>query len=192
MAKTVLVTGGSGSIALWTIIGLLQRGYIVRTTVRSPDKELGVRAQIAKVVEAGTRLSFFAADLLKDGGWDAAVAGCDYVLHIAAPVGVDAPRDPNDLIIPTRDGAVRVLKAACRAQVQRVVMTSAIEACRPPMKSPDSVSDEKVWTDANDPDLGPYRLAKTLAERAAWDFMADQVGQTTLTTILPAAVNCLR
>jgi len=188
MAKTVLITGGSGSIATWTIIALLERGYTVRTTVRSLDKELGVRAQISTAVEAGTRLSFFVADLVKEEGWDAAVSGCDYVLHIAAPVGVDAPRDPNELIIPTRDGALRVLRAACRANVQRVVMTSAIEACRPPMKSPDSVSDETVWTDTNDPQLGPYRVAKTLAERAAWDFMANQPGPTTLTTIFPAAV----
>lgn len=188
MAQTVLVTGGSGSIALWTIIELLQRRYTVRTTVRSLEKESEVRAQISSVIEAGTQLSFFAADLMDDAGWDAAVAGCDFVLHIAAPVGVDAPRDPNDLILPTRDGTLRVLKAACRAQVRRVVMTSAIEACRPPMNSPDSTSNETVWTDPNDPELGPYRLAKTLAEKAAWDFMAEQAGPTTLTTILPSAV----
>ena len=188
MSKTVLVTGGSGSIGSWTIIELLKRGYTVRTTVRSLDKEPEVRAQISTAATPGDRLSFFAADLTSDAGWDSAVAGCDYVLHIAAPVGVEAPRDPNVLIVPTRDGALRVLGAACRAKVGRVVMTSAIEACRPPMTAPDSVSDESVWTDTNDPNLGPYRLAKTLAERAAWDFMKTQTGPTTLTTILPSAV----
>ena len=188
MSKTVLVTGGSGSIASWAVVELLKRGYTVRTTVRSMDKEPAVRTQISTEVEPGDRLSFIAADLTSDEGWDSAVAGCEYVLHIAAPVGVEAPRDPNVLIVPTRDGALRVLRAACRAGVARVVMTSAIEACRPPMTSPDSVIDETTWTDSNDPDLGPYRLAKTLAERAAWDFMKTQTGSTTLTTILPSAV----
>ena len=188
MSKTVLVTGGTGSIGGWAIVELLKRGYSVRTTVRSLDKEPGVRARISSVVEPDDRLSFFVADLTSDAGWDAAVAGCDYVLHIAAPVGVEAPRDPDELIVPTRDGALRVLRAACAAQVERVVLTSAIKACRPPMKSPDGVFDETVWTDPNDPDLGPYRVAKTLAERAAWDFMASQTGPTTLSTVLPVAV----
>jgi len=188
MPTTVLVTGGTGFIAGWTIVELLKRGYSVRTTVRNPNKESWVRGQISTEVDPGDRLSFAVADLTSDDGWDAAVEGCDYVLHVAAPVGVDAPRDPDDLIIPTRDGALLVLRAACRAKVQRVVMTSAIEACRPPLKSPDGVSDEHLWTDTKDPRIGPYRLAKTLAERAAWDFMKSQSGPTTLTTILPAAV----
>lgn len=188
MSKTVLVTGGTGFIGGWTIVELLKRGYSVRTTVRSLDKELAVRTRISAEVDPGDRLSFAAADLTRDAGWDAAVMGCDYVLHVAAPVGVSAPRDPNDLIVPTRDGALRVLGAACRAGVQRVVLTSAIEACRPPLTSPDSITDESRWTDTNEPRLGPYRLAKTLAERAAWDFMAARSGPTTLTTILPVAV----
>lgn len=188
MPVTVLVTGGTGFIASWAIVELLKRGCTVRTTIRSLDKERQVRAKVASGVVPGNHLIFFPADLTSDAGWDAAVSGCDYVLHVAAPVGVNAPRNPDDLIIPTRDGALRVLRAACRANVRRVVLTSAIEACRPPMTSPDSVSDETQWTDVNDAGLGPYRLAKTLAERAAWDFMAGQSGPTTLTTILPSAV----
>ena len=186
---TVLVTGGGGYLASWTIVELLRRGHAVRTTVRSPAKDTQVRAQIAKQVAPGDRLSFAVADLTDDAGWDAAVTGCNHVLHIAAPVGVDAPRDPDELSGPTRDGALRVLRAACAAGVGRVVMTSAIEACRPPLASPDGVFDETRWTDPGDPQLGPYRLAKTLAERAVWDFMAGQAGPTTLTTILPAAIS---
>ncbi len=186
--ETVLVTGGTGFLAGWTIVELLKRGYAVRTTVRSLNREPGLRAAISTQVEPGRRLSLVAADLTRDAGWDASVAGCDYVIHTAAPVGVNAPRDPNDLIVPTRDGALRVLRAACGAGVKRVVLTSAVEACRPPLSSPDGTSDESRWTDTNDPKLGPYRLAKTLAERAAWDFMASHPGPTTLTTILPAAV----
>ncbi len=189
MSATVLVTGGTGFIGSWTIVELLKRGYAVRTTIRTLDKEGQLRAKISTEVEPGDRLSCVVADLTSDAGWDQAVAGCDYVLHVAAPVGVDAPRDPDELIIPTRDGALRVLGAACRANVQRVVLTSAIEACRPPMTGPDGVSDEVRWTDVGDCKLGPYRVAKTLAERAAWEFMAQRSGRTTLTTILPSAVS---
>ncbi|HEY0145510.1 MAG TPA: NAD-dependent epimerase/dehydratase family protein, partial [Methylovirgula sp.] len=134
-------------------------------------------------------LSFFAAELTSDDGWDAAVAGCDYVLHVASPLGRDDPKDPNELIIPARAGTLRVLKAATRAGVERVVFTSSAATCRPPHNSPDSVSDETVWTDPTEPRLGAYPLSKTLAERAAWDFMATQPStRTTLTTILPTAV----
>jgi dihydroflavonol-4-reductase len=188
MSETVLVTGATGFIGGWTIVELLRRGHSVRTTVRSLDKEPAVRARIAAHVDPGDRLTFVVADLTNDEGWDAAIAGCDRVLHVAAPVGVHAPRDPNELIVPTRDGALRVLRAACRAKVQRVVMTSAVEACRPPLTSADGVSDESRWTDTNEAKLGPYRLAKTLAGRAAWEFMTSQSGPTTLTTILPSAV----
>ncbi len=188
MTATVLVTGGTGFIGSWAIVELLKRGYNVRTTVRSLDREEALRANIAKEVEPSDRLSLIMADLTDDAGWDEAVASCDYVLHVAAPVGVDAPRDPDDLIIPTRDGTLRVLRAACRADVRRVVLTSAIEACRPSMTGPDGVSDETIWTDTSDTRLGSYRVAKTLAELAAWDFMARQSGRTTLTTILPSAV----
>lgn len=184
---TVLVTGGTGFIGGWAIVALLQAGHHVRTTVRGAGKAAWLRGQIATQTDPGGRLSFAIADLMRDEGWDEAVAGCDYVLHVAAPVGTHSPRDPDELIVPTRDGALRVLRAVCRAGVRRVVLTSAIEACRPPMRSPDGVFDETVWTDPKDPLLGPYRLAKTLAERAAWDFMAGQSGPTTLTTILPSA-----
>ena len=188
MSEMVLVTGGTGSVGGWAIVELLKRGYAVRTTVRSLSKGSDVRARIATEVDPGERLSVLEADLMSDAGWDAAVEGCTSVLHVAAPVGVEAPRDPDDLIVPTRDGALRVLRAACRAKVRRVVMTSAVEACRPPLDGPDGVSDESRWTDTKDTRLGPYRLAKTLAERAAWDVMATQSGPTTLTTILPAAI----
>ncbi len=185
---TILVTGGTGFVGGWAIVELLKRGYAVRTTVRSLAKEPWLRAQIATQLDPGDRLSFATADLTRDEGWDQAVEGCDAVLHVAAPVGVSAPKNPDDLIIPTRDGALRVLRSACRANVRRVVMTSAIEACRPHLTAPDGVYDESRWTDVHDRQLGPYRLAKTLAEKAAWDFMSTQSSRTTLTTILPSAI----
>lgn len=185
MAKTVLVTGGTGFVAGWCIVELLQRGYAVRTTVRSPSKEPAVRAAVASVVEPGDRLTFVVADLTKDEGWDAAVAGCDYVLHVASPLGGETSRDPNAFIAPARDGTLRVLAAAAKAGVKRVVMTSAAAAARPP-ESSNRVSDESVWADPADRQFDAYRRSKILAERAAWDFMAGRT--TAFTTVLPGAV----
>jgi nucleoside-diphosphate-sugar epimerase len=126
------------------------------------------------------------ADLTHNAGWDDAVVGCDYVLHVASPLGHSA--DPDDLIVPARDGALRVLRAATAAGVGRVVLTSAANAASPTSYSEDSVTDETLWTDPDDASLPAYRRSKTIAERAAWDFMASVEGSTTLTTVLPGAV----
>ncbi len=186
--KTVLVTGGSGYIGGWCVIGLLQQGYTVRTTVRDLAREAGVRAALGTVVDPGDRLSFFAANLTEDAGWDQAVEGCDYVLHVASPLGVPPPKDPNDLINPARDGALRALNAAIKAGVKRVVMTSSVASTSPPVGAPSGVSDETVWTDSDDVRHGGYPRSKTIAERAAWDLMASSGGATTLATVNPALV----
>jgi dihydroflavonol-4-reductase len=188
MAETILVTGGSGFIASWCIAGLLKRGYLVRTTIRSAAKAPAVRASVTAVTDPGDRLSTCIADLTSDEGWDAAMAGCKYVLHVASPLGTDSPKDPNALIVPARDGTLRVLRSAVRAGVKRVVMTSSVAASSRRIDGPDSVNDETVWTDVNDGKVIPYRQSKTLAERAAWDFIVREGGSTELTTILPSAV----
>ena len=185
--EVVLVTGGTGFVAGWCIVALLQRGYEVRTTVRDLSKEPAVRAAVASSAGATDRLTFFAADLTADAGWDDAMAGCDYVLHVASPLGGDTSGDSDALIIPARDGTLRVLRAAVKAGVRRVVMTSAAAAARPP-HSADRISDETVWADPADRQFDAYRRSKILAERAAWDFMAEHAGRTSLTTILPGAV----
>src|SRR5580658_1721391 len=118
---TVLVTGGSGFIGGWCVVGLLQQGYTVRTTVRDLAREGAVRAALAKAVDAQDRLSFYAANLTSDAGWDAATGGCDYVLHVASPLGLPAPKNADELIIPARDGAKRAISAAIKAGVKRVV-----------------------------------------------------------------------
>ena len=169
MTETVLVTGGTGYVASWCIVALLQRGYDVRTTVRSLDRGAEVRAAVSQVIEPGDRLSFAAADLTSDDGWDAAAAGVDYVLHVASPLGNNNSRDPESLMVPARDGALRVLRAAVKAGVKRVVMTSAANAASPSSYTEEGVSDESLWTDPDDPTLIPYRKSKTVAERAAWD-----------------------
>jgi nucleoside-diphosphate-sugar epimerase len=188
MAETVLVTGGSGFIGGWCVVELLKRGYTVRTTVRSLSKEPAARAAIAAEVDPGDRLTFFAAELTKDDGWDTAAAGCDYVLHVASPLGVDDPKDPNELIIPARDGALRALKAAAKAGVKRVVMTSSVAAASPPENTADSLTDEMVWTDPKGEGVGAYPQSKTIAERAGWAFIQAQGGSTTLATVNPALV----
>jgi nucleoside-diphosphate-sugar epimerase len=185
--EVVLVTGGTGFVAGWCIAALLQRGYQVRATVRDLSKEPVVRAAVASRADATDRLTFFAADLTAEDGWDDAMAGCDYVLHVASPLGGNTSRNPDTLIVPARDGTLRVLRAAVRAGVRRVVMTSAAAAARPP-HSADRISDETVWADPADRQFDAYRRSKILAERAAWDFMAEHAGRTSLTTILPGAV----
>lgn len=204
-AETVLVTGGTGYVAGWCIVELLRQGYDVRTTVRGASREDAVRTAVRSGLRdtgaAGVgpgldldlpdltdRLTFAVADLTADAGWAEAVAGCAYVLHVASPLGADAPKDPDALIVPARDGALRVLRAATDAGVRRVVMTSACAAATPPLAAPDSVSDETRWTDTGDPSLTAYRKSKAVAEQAAWHFMADAPGTTTLATVLPGAV----
>jgi dihydroflavonol-4-reductase len=187
MTQAVLVTGGSGFVAGWCIVELLRRGYTVRTTLRNPAREPAVRAAVASVTDAGDALSFYAADLTADSGWDEAMAGCDFVLHVASPLGADGAKDPAALIAPALDGTLRVLRAATNAGVQRAVMTSAATAATPRLKGADSVSDETQWFDPEETIVGAYRISKRLAERAAWDFMQQQRG-TAFTTILPGAV----
>ena len=172
MTKTVLVTGGTGFVAGWCIAELLAGGYTVRTTVRDATKEVGERSE---------RLTVRTADLTADGGWDEAVAGCDYVLHVASPL---SGADEATLIAAAREGTLRVLRAATRAGVERVVMTSSTAA----VTRAGTVGDETVWTDPADRGVNPYRRSKILAERTAWDFMAEHRGTTTLTTVLPGAI----
>jgi nucleoside-diphosphate-sugar epimerase len=188
-SETVLVTGGSGFIGGWCIIELLRRGYTVRTTVRDLAREASVRASLAALAQAGDALSFHAADLMSDAGWDEAMTGVDHVLHVASPLGVAEPKNADELIIPARDGALRVIGAAIKAGVRRVVMTSSVAASAPaPSAKGDSVSDENVWSDGEDPAIGAYARSKTIAEREAWALVDSSGGATTLTTVNPALV----
>jgi nucleoside-diphosphate-sugar epimerase len=185
---TVLVTGGSGYIGGWCAIALLQQGYVVRTTVRDLAREAEVRGRIGKATDPGNRLSFHAADLMADAGWDAAAEGCDYVLHVASPLGVAEPKDENELIVPAREGAKRALKAAIKAGAKRVVLTSSVAAAGEGGNT-DSLNDETCWTDVAARGVSAYQKSKTIAERAAWDMIeAEGNGKTSLATVNPTLV----
>lgn len=185
----VLVTGGSGFIAGHCILQLLDRGYLVRTTVRAPGKEAAVRAVLADAgMSRGDRLSFAAADLTSDEGWADAMAGVSSVLHVASPVRPGHVDNEDDLIVPAREGTVRVLREAQRAGVKRVVLTSAFHAVSWGHPHTDHVFTEKDWTNVAGPGVDAYGKSKTLAERAAWEFIESDGGTMELTTILPVAV----
>jgi len=189
--RTILVTGGSGFIAGHCILQLLEQGHRVRTTVRSLAKEQSVRSVLADagMTEAqGRSLVFAAADLLADDGWAAAVDGVDAVLHVASPVQPGHVENEDDLIVPARKGALRVLRAARDAGVRRVVLTSAFHAVGWGHPHDDHVFTEDDWTVLDGPGVDAYGRSKTLAERAAWDFVATEGGSFELATILPVAV----
>jgi nucleoside-diphosphate-sugar epimerase len=187
--STVLVTGGSGFIGCHSILQLLAAGHQVRTTVRSLKREHEVRAMLKEGgAEAGDRLSFIAADLERDAGWPEAVAGCDYVLHVASPFPMSVPRHEDELIVPAREGALRVLRAARDAGVKRVVMTSSFAAIGYGHTEQNTPFDETNWTDLNGEGMSAYAKSKTLAERAAWDFIAREGGSLELSVVNPVGV----
>jgi nucleoside-diphosphate-sugar epimerase len=188
--ELVLVTGGSGFVGVHCILQLLKAGYRVRTTVRSLKREADVRAML-KVggADAGERLSFAVADLESDAGWRDAVAGCTYVLHVASPFPAGAPKHEDELIVPAREGALRVLRAAHDAGVRRVVLTSSFAAIGYGHETQTTPFDETSWTNLGEGNkIAPYVKSKTLAERAAWDFMAREGGALELSVVNPVAV----
>jgi nucleoside-diphosphate-sugar epimerase len=184
-----MVTGGSGFIGSHAILQLLTAGHRVRTTVRNLKREGDVRAMLKQGgVDAYDRLSFFAADLESDDGWPEAVAGCEYVLHVASPFPANVPKHDDELIVPAREGALRVLRAARNAGVKRVVLTSSFAAIgygHPPQAEP---FNETNWTNPEAEGLTAYVKSKTLAERAAWDFIAKEGGSLELSVVNPVGV----
>jgi nucleoside-diphosphate-sugar epimerase len=185
----VLVTGGSGFIAGHCILQLLEQGYLVRTTVRSLGREATVRSVLSDAgMLNGDNLSFIAADLTSDTGWADAVVDVDFVLHVASPVQPGPVENENHLIIPAREGALRVLRAARDGGVKRVVLTSAFHAVSWGHPHTDHVFTEDDWTILDGPGVDAYGKSKTLAERAAWDFVTTGGGPMELVTILPVAV----
>ncbi len=187
--STVLVTGGSGFIGVHTILQLLAAGHDVRTTLRNPDRSADVIAMLRQGgAAAPDKVGFVTADLLRDDGWREAAAGCDYVLHVASPLGSRVPEDENELIVPARQGTLRVLRAARDAGVKRVVVTSSFAAIGYGHSPQTEPFDETVWSNLEGPDVQAYPKSKTLAERAAWDFVAREGNGLELAVVNPTAV----
>lgn len=179
----VFVTGASGFIAKHILRELLGKGYAIRASVRSEKRKAEIEALFP---DAGIEFAFL--DLMKDDGWSEAMAGCDVLIHTASPFPMSEPKDPQELIRPAVDGTLRAMKAAKAAGIGRVILTSSNAAIyKDAAKPKDAPSDETNWTTADDPSVGAYEASKTLAERAAWDFVAENP-EIALTTINPGGV----
>lgn len=188
----VLVTGATGFIAKHCIVELLARGYNVRATVRSPDKCDAVRSSVSRIAGGAASdhaIEFAIADLMRDDGWADAMSGCRFVLHVASPFPLRDPEDREALIGPARDGALRVIKAAAKAGIERVVMTSSMAAvvyvAGPPLDRPMTEDD---WTDPDKKGLTAYLASKTIAERAVWAWVGQHEPSPSLVTIQPGLV----
>ncbi len=179
----VFVTGASGFIAKHILRELLEKGYQVRASIRSDGRKAEIEALFPEA-----DIEFAYLDLNKDEGWNDAMLGCHVLMHTASPFPMGEPKDPQSLIRPAVDGTLRALKAAKAAGVKRVILTSSCAAIYKDASKPKGApSDERNWTSPYDPSVGAYEASKTLAEKAAWDFVAENPDMV-LTTINPGGV----
>ncbi|KAF2512811.1 aldehyde reductase [Flavobacterium zhairuonense] len=187
-SKTVLVTGGSGFIAVHCILKLLEEGYSVKTTLRSLNRQDEVK-QMLRVggINMFDNLSFIEADLSNDKNWDEAVHGCEFVLHVASPTPVIQFTHEDELINPAKDGVLRVLKASRNANVKRVVLTSAFGAVGMGHKNRKTPYTEEDWTNI-DSNIHAYQKSKTIAEQTAWEFIKNEGGDLELSAVNPVGV----
>jgi dihydroflavonol-4-reductase len=185
--ETVLVTGGSGFIASYCLIALLKSGYKVRATLRSLKKSELVKQMLK---EGGVRsledLSFVEADLANEFSWEKAVKDCQYVIHIASPTPLTEAKTDDDFVIPAKNGVLFVLRAAKKAGVKRVVLTSAFGAVGMGTLKTTPYTEED-WTVLNDT-VAPYQRSKTIAEKAAWEFIQEEGAGMELAVVNPTGV----
>src|SRR5262245_50479986 len=187
--KLVLVTGGTGFVGSHCVLQLLNRGYNVRTTLRSLARKNELIEALRDGGASGVEsLSFVEADLSKDANWEEAVKNCDYVLHVASPITLERPTDENELIGPAVEGTLRVLRASRRAGVKRVVLTSSFGAIGYGHKPTEVPFTEETWTDTTYKGISAYVKSKTLAEKAAWDFINNEAGGLELSVINPTGI----
>jgi nucleoside-diphosphate-sugar epimerase len=187
--KQVLVTGGTGFVGIHCILQLLQKGYAVKTTVRNLNKKEEVYAMLREGgITSFEQLTFIQADLTKDDGWDEAVRDCIYVLHVASPISLSAPKDENEMIRPAVEGTLRVLKAARDGGVQRVVMTSNFGAVGYSHTDTSKIITEESWTDPEEKGLSAYNKSKVMAEQVAWNFIKTEGGALELSVINPVGI----
>lgn len=187
--ELVVVTGGSGFVGGHCIVRLLAAGYPVRATVRTKARADEVRSTVAaRGADDDAALTFAHTDLSADDGWAEAVAGATYVLHVASPFPLVQPDDAQDLIVPAREGTLRVLRAAQAAGVRRVVVTSSFAAIGYGRDPGDQPFDEETWSDVDSPAATPYVKSKTIAERAAWDYVRSTPDAPELAVLNPVAI----
>jgi len=187
--QKVLVTGGTGFVAIHSILQLLNCGYQVRTTIRS----LKSKDKVLEMLKNGgitdfSNLDLIEADLTDDKNWANAMTDCQYVLHIASPIFLRLPKNEDEMIRPAVDGTLRVLKAARDSGVKRVVMTSNFGAVGYSHKDKSTVITEESWTDPNEKGLSTYNKSKVLAEQAAWNFIKTEGGSLELSVINPMGI----
>ena len=184
-AKTILVTGASGFIGCHCVLDLLNHGYRVRGSVRDPGRTPAIETMLRAHGADTGKLDWVVASLTEPDSWSAAVAGCDAIFHVASPVPTIQPKNPDDVIQPARQGTLNVLEAAASQGINRVVLTSSVTAILGGI-SQDRFYTGEDWSDPSDPDMIPYAISKTVAERCAWDFCQSQ--GISLSTIHPAMV----
>lgn len=186
---TVLVTGGTGFIAMRIILQLVQQGYSVRATVRSISSSQKIVTMLQENDYTNTKaITFVETELTEDANWEQAMTGCRYVLSVASPVFFTVPKNESEAIKPAVEGIQRILKFAKKTGVQRVVMTSNFGAVGFSQTDKTRVTTEKDWTDLNTPGLSVYEKSKTMAEKAAWKFIKTQSNGLEFATINPVAV----
>ena len=185
--EKVLVTGGSGYIGLHCISQLLKEGFSVRTSLRSMDRKKEIQEALSGLIKNNESLEFCELDLMRDEGWDDAVRGCSYVLHVASPVYDKNMKDENSFIQPAKQGLLRALKPAIKYKIKRFVLTSSIAAIT--QGHEDLEIDEKSWS-LIDKDTLPYIKSKTYAEKAMWNYMdeIDEREKIEVCTINPSFV----
>ncbi|MBC1543961.1 NAD-dependent epimerase/dehydratase family protein [Listeria cossartiae] len=188
MKNNVLVTGGTGFLGMHIIFQLLQKGYRVKTTVRSlKSKDNVIKILKNNGITDFTQLSFVELDLSKDAGWKEAMLDCEYVLSVASPVFFGKFKNEDELIRPAIDGITRILKAAKAAKVKRVVMTSNFGAIGFSNSDKTSITTEAFWTDEFAKGLSAYEKSKLIAEKEAWKFMGNET-ELEFATINPVAI----
>ena len=173
MNKKVLLTGISGYIGNHCAVELLKNGYSVRGSVRSLSKSKQVTDAIKKEVDPRDNLEFCELDLLSDDGWDDAIKGCEFLMHVASPFINIEPKDENEYIRPAVDGTIRALNAAKSAGIKRVVLTSSMVSMLENADKSINV-DAESWTNVKAKNVSAYSKSKTLAEKSAWDFVNAQ------------------
>ena len=183
--KKVLVTGVSGYIGLHCAVELLKQGYAVKGSIRSLSKAEKLTNTIKKFINSKGSLEFCELDLLKDDGWEEAVSDCDFVMHVASPFFSRIPKDENELIKPAVEGSMKALKAAHKAGIKRVVLTSSMVAMLGDIIGDENINQES-WTNVNAKNATAYLKSKTLAEKSAWEFVKDK--ELELVTVHPGPV----